>query len=193
MILDFVGYFALFWSEWPIILNSKVHLIWPKTAKKRTKRCTKFFPQKSPFFFVKGAQFLTPQTIFIAFSCIIFLEMSNFAIFFCFFLFFIIFFLLKAFFIVLQRRTNFFQGATLLWKSHQCAPRRTLLATLFQRCPTPIQLSIGNSHRKIFTHLFHAKHMFSTCTRNVRQCDAVSWEKALSQWISTMQYTSYKF
>ena len=57
----------------------------PYLAKKRTKRRTNFFSPKSAIFVVKGAQFLTPQTIFIAFLCINFLEMSNFPIFFYFF------------------------------------------------------------------------------------------------------------
>ena len=51
----------------------------PNLAKKRTKRRTNFFSPKGAIFLVKSAQFLTPQTIFIAFLCINIFHTSNFA------------------------------------------------------------------------------------------------------------------
>ena len=56
--------------------TSNEHLIYPK---KCTKNLQKFFLQKSAIFFVKGTQFSTPQTIFIAFLCINIFHTSNFA------------------------------------------------------------------------------------------------------------------
>ena len=61
-------------TEMPIILNSKAHIFWPKSAQKGAQ----FFSPKSAIFLVKSAQFLTPQTIFIAFLCINFFQISNF-------------------------------------------------------------------------------------------------------------------
>ena len=68
--------------------TSKEHLICPKSAQKR---CTNFFP-KNPHIFGKR------HTIFIAFLCINFFQISNFAIFFQFSKFFSIFFPKKVFF-----------------------------------------------------------------------------------------------
>ena len=56
------------------------------SAKKRTKKRTIYFPPKRAIFLIKGAHFftlvpsfLTPSTIFIAFLCMNFLEVPNFA------------------------------------------------------------------------------------------------------------------
>ena len=51
----------------------------PDIAKKCTNRCTIYYPPKSAIFLLQSAHFLIPYTIFIAFLCINFLEMSNFA------------------------------------------------------------------------------------------------------------------
>ena len=67
----------------------------PNLAKKRTKRCTNFFSPKGAIFLVKSAQFLTPQTIFIAFLCINIFHTSNFANKFYFFYLSSVFFLVK--------------------------------------------------------------------------------------------------
>ena len=51
----------------------------PDIAKKCTNRCTIYYPPKSAIFLLQSAHFLISYTIFIAFLCINFLEMSNFA------------------------------------------------------------------------------------------------------------------
>ena len=68
--------------------TSKEHLIYPK---KCTKNLQKLFSQKSAIFLVKGTQFLTPETIFIAFLCIKFFSGSKFVHFLLFFLIFFFF------------------------------------------------------------------------------------------------------
>jgi len=99
-------------AEWLIILNSKAHLIWPKSAQKGAQY---FFPKKSHIFGKRRTIFDPPNN----FYCIFIHEFFGDAkfkkenlIFFIFSGFFSIFFLLKAFFTILQRRTKMFQGAT---------------------------------------------------------------------------------
>ena len=103
-------------SECLIILNSKAHLIWPKSAQKGAQI---FSPKKSHIFGKRRTIFDPPNN----FYCIFIHEFFGDAKFkkknlkfFIFSGFFSIFFLLKAFFTILQRRTKIFQGATWLWK-----------------------------------------------------------------------------
>ena len=103
-------------AEWLIILNSKAHLIWPKSAQKGAQY---LFPKKSHIFGKRRTIFDPPNN----FYCIFIHEFFGDAKFkkknlkfFIFSGFFSIFFLLKAFFTILQRRTKIFQGATWLWK-----------------------------------------------------------------------------
>ena len=79
-----------------------------KKPQKAHKKVHKIFSPKNAIFLVKSTQFLTPQTIFIAFSCINFLEMSNFAIFFLFFSIFYHFFLIKGLFYCFTKAHKFF-------------------------------------------------------------------------------------
>ena len=94
-------------------------------AKKRTKRRTHFFLPKSAIFLVKSAHFLTPQTIFIAFLCINFFQISNFALFFLFSIAFFYIFLNKGLFCCFikahknfSRRHQPFKGAPMCAKAH---------------------------------------------------------------------------
>ena len=97
----------------------------PNLAKKRTNRRTHFFLPKSAIFLVKSAHFLTPQTIFIAFLCINFFQISNFALFFLFSIAFFYIFLNKGLFCCFikahknfSRRHQPFKGAPMCAKAH---------------------------------------------------------------------------
>ena len=61
-------------TEVLIILNSKAHIIWPKTAQKGAQ----FFFLKKSHIFGKRRTIFDPPKFFIAFLCIYFLKMSNF-------------------------------------------------------------------------------------------------------------------
>ena len=113
----------MLYSECSIILNSNAHKIQPKSAQK----CAQYFsPKKSKlfdplnnFYCIFMHKFFEKFKIFKFFS-------QNFNFFNKFSLIFPNFCL----FILLKKRTNFFQCATWLWKAHQCAHMRTLLNTL---------------------------------------------------------------
>ena len=97
----------------------------PNLAKKRTNRRTHFFLPKSAIFLVKSAHFLTPQTIFIAFLCINFFQISNFALFFLFSIAFFYIFLNKGLFCCFikahknfSRRHQPFKVAPMCAKAH---------------------------------------------------------------------------
>ena len=102
-------------------------------AKKRTKWSTNFFFPKEPYFWKKEHNFHPKTIFFYIFIHKFFWKCQNVAIFFGFYRWFLVFFKKfskKVYFTVLQRSTKFFQRATRLWKSHQCATKRTLLNTL---------------------------------------------------------------
>ena len=106
----------------------------PNMAKKRTKWSTNFFFSKEPYFWKKEHNFYPKTIFFYIFIHKFFWKCQNVAIFFGFYRWFLVFFKKfskKVYFTVLQRSTKFFQRATRLWKSHQCATKRTLLNTLF--------------------------------------------------------------
>ena len=97
----------------------------PNLSKKRTNRRTHFFLPKGAIFLVKSAHFLTPQTIFIAFLCINFFQISNFALFFLFSIAFFYIFLNKGLFCCFikahknySRRHQPFKGAPMCAKAH---------------------------------------------------------------------------
>ena len=105
----------------------------PNMAKKRTKWSTNFFFSKEPYFWKKEHNFYPKTIFFYIFIHKFFWKCQNVAIFFGFYRWFLVFFKKfskKVYFTVLQRSTKFFQRATRLWKSHQCATKRTLLNTL---------------------------------------------------------------
>ena len=105
----------------------------PNMAKKRTKWSTNFFFSKEPYFWKKEHNFHPKTIFFYIFIHKFFWKCQNVAIFFGFYRWFLVFFKKfskKVYFTVLQRSTKFFQRATRLWKSHQCATKRTLLNTL---------------------------------------------------------------
>ena len=112
----------------------------PNMAKKRTKWSTNFFFSKEPYFWKKEHNFYPKTIFFYIFIHKFFWKCQNVAIFFGFYRWFLVFFKKfskKVYFTVLQRSTKFFQRATRLWKSHQCATKRTLLNTLpFSPAPT---------------------------------------------------------
>ena len=102
-------------------------------AKKRTKWSTNFFFPKEPYFWKKEHNFHPKTIFFYIYIHKFFWKCQNVAIFFGFYRWFLVFFKKfskKVYFTVLQRSTKFFQRATRLWKSHQCATKRTLLNTL---------------------------------------------------------------
>ena len=105
----------------------------PNMAKKRTKWSTNFFFPKEPYFWKKEHNFHPKTIFFYIFIHNFFWKSQNVAIFFGFYRWFLVFFKKfskKVYFTVLQRSTKFFQRANRLWKSHQCATKRTLLNTL---------------------------------------------------------------
>ena len=93
----------------------------------------KFFFSKEPYFWKKEHNFHPKTIFFYIFIHKFFWKCQNVAIFFGFYRWFLVFFKKfskKVYSTVLQMSTKFFQRATRLWKSHQCATKRTLLNTL---------------------------------------------------------------
>ena len=93
-----------------------------------------FFPKRA-IFLVKGAQFLTPQTIFIAFSYMNFLEMPNLKkkskIFYFFWVFFYIFPFKGLFYHFTKAHKNFSRSHLTLKVAPMCSKAHTINHSLF--------------------------------------------------------------
>ena len=96
-------------AECSIILKSKVHQIWPKSAQNGAQN---FFSPKEPYFWKKEHNFHPKTIFFYTFIHKFFWKCQNVAIFFGFYRWFLVFFKKfskKVYFTVLQRSTNFFK------------------------------------------------------------------------------------